>query len=245
MMALVASLCFAAFAMQAQAGDVVLIDQGVVKAAGGFPFKITSPGSYRLTGHLTVPATSNGLMIDAPNVLIDLNGFTITCLGGQFSGISSDDTTNTFVNVKIRHGAVSGCGSAVNFAGLIQDAEVEDFVASNYGLVGISLQEGAVRRSVTTGGNANGTLGGSVGIQLAFGGVVDSNRLQGDNIGILTFSAAIISNNVVIANTTGIVTSDNGGLVALISNNSIFSPLGGHFIGGRSPGNNVCNSFPC
>ena len=32
MKALVASLCFAVVAVQAQAGDVVLIDQGVVKA---------------------------------------------------------------------------------------------------------------------------------------------------------------------------------------------------------------------
>ena len=50
MKALIAFLCFAAVTVQAQAGDVVLIDQGVVKAAGGFPFKITGPGSYRLTG---------------------------------------------------------------------------------------------------------------------------------------------------------------------------------------------------
>jgi hypothetical protein len=243
MKALVASLCFAVVAVQAQAGDVVLIDQGVVKAAGGFPFKITRSGSYRLTGPLTVPATSNGLMIDAPNVLVDLNGFTITCLGGQFSGISSDDTSITIVNVKIRHGAVSGCGYAVNFLSLIQDAEVEDFVASNYGLVGISLQRGAVRRSLTTGGNGNG--GESTGIQLLSGGIVDSNRVQGDNIGIATGSAAIISNNVVIANTAGIVTSDNGGLVALIGGNSIFSPGSGRFTGGRSQGNNTCDNFPC
>ena len=184
-------------------------------------------------------------MIDAPNVLVDLNGFTITCLGGQFSGISSDDTTDSFANVKIRHGAVSGCGSGVNFAGLIQDAEVEDLVASNYRLVGISLQEGAVRRSVTTGGNGSGTLGGSIGIQLASGGIVDSNRVQGDNIGIVAFLGAIISNNVVVANSTGIVASRDGGTVALIGNNFIFSPGSGVPSGGRSQGNNVCNGFPC
>jgi hypothetical protein len=245
MKALVAALCFAAIAGQAQASDVELIDQGVVKAAGGFPFKITRPGSYRLTGPLTVPATSNGLMIDAPNVLLDLNGFTITCRGGQFSGITSDDTTLTFVNVKIRHGAVSGCGYAVNFVSLIQDAEIEDFVASNYGPVGIALQQGAVRRSETTGGNGNGTLGGSAGIQLASGGIVDSNRVQGDNVGIETGSAAIITNNVVIANTTAIIAFNNGGLVALIGSNSIFSPGDGRFSGGRSQGNNTCNNFPC
>jgi hypothetical protein len=245
MKALVAALCFAVVAVQAEAGDVVLIDQAVVKAAGGFPYKITRPGSYRLTGHLTVAATSNGLMIDAPNVLVDLNGFTISCLGGQFSGISSDDTTNTFVNVKIRHGAVSGCGYAVNFGGLIQDAEVEDFVASNYGPVGISLQQGAVRKSVTTGGNGTGILGGSIGIQLASGGMVESNRVQGDNIGVIAFLAATVSNNVIVANNTSIIASRDGGAIALIGNNFIFAPGAGAPIGGRSQGNNVCNGILC
>jgi hypothetical protein len=33
-----------------------LINQASVMAAGGFPYKITQPGSYKLSGNLVVPA---------------------------------------------------------------------------------------------------------------------------------------------------------------------------------------------
>jgi hypothetical protein len=41
-----------AFAVDGQ----VLIDQAAVMAAGGFPYKITSLGSYKLSGNISVPA---------------------------------------------------------------------------------------------------------------------------------------------------------------------------------------------
>src|SRR6266850_592227 len=63
---------------------VVLIDQNRALAgnvtpgdAPGFPISITQPGSYRLSGNLTVPAATNGIEISASNVTIDLNGFSI------------------------------------------------------------------------------------------------------------------------------------------------------------------------
>jgi hypothetical protein len=70
-----------AFAVDGQ----VLINQSTVMAAGGFPYKITHPGSYKLSGNLVVPADVDGIDILTDNVTIDLNGFTIsgpdTCTG--------------------------------------------------------------------------------------------------------------------------------------------------------------------
>ncbi|HEY6184785.1 MAG TPA: hypothetical protein VIW67_21255 [Terriglobales bacterium] len=63
----------AAFAVD----GVVLINQSTVMAAGGFPYIISQPGSYKLTGKLTVPAGVNGVAISASNVTLDLNGFSI------------------------------------------------------------------------------------------------------------------------------------------------------------------------
>src|SRR4051794_19461257 len=57
---------------------VVLISQSTVTAAGGFPFKITQPGSYKLTTNLVVPADKAGIQIAANDVTLDLNGFGIT-----------------------------------------------------------------------------------------------------------------------------------------------------------------------
>jgi hypothetical protein len=57
---------------------VTLINQSTVMAAGGFPYKITQPGSYKLTGNLSVPNFVSGLQIAVSNVTLDLNGFTIS-----------------------------------------------------------------------------------------------------------------------------------------------------------------------
>lgn len=94
---------------------VTLIDQnralaGNVTAgdAAGFPVSINQPGSYRLSGNLTVPAGTNGIQIHADGVILDLNGFAITGPGtfpnGAFSAIASTDRQRlTIVN-----GSISG-----------------------------------------------------------------------------------------------------------------------------------------
>src|ERR1700704_150875 len=64
---------------------VVLIDQNRALAgnvtpgdAPGFPVTISQPGSYRLSGNLTVPdINTTAIEITAENVTLDLNGFSI------------------------------------------------------------------------------------------------------------------------------------------------------------------------
>jgi hypothetical protein len=51
------------------------INQAKVMANGGFPYVISASGSYRLSGGLTVPASTDGINVTAAKVAIDLNGF--------------------------------------------------------------------------------------------------------------------------------------------------------------------------
>jgi len=44
---------------------VVLINQSTVMAAGGFPYVITQPGSYKLSGNLTLNTTQAGDFLGA------------------------------------------------------------------------------------------------------------------------------------------------------------------------------------
>src|SRR5947207_10653708 len=75
---------FTALPMYAVDG-VVLINQSAALAGNvtpgdtpGFPVTISVSGSYRLSGNLTVPdANTTAIEIDADNVTIDLNGFSI------------------------------------------------------------------------------------------------------------------------------------------------------------------------
>lgn len=63
---------------------VVLIDQNRALAGNvtpgdrpGYPVTISQPGSYRLASNLTPPLYLSALEVTAPNVTIDLNGFSL------------------------------------------------------------------------------------------------------------------------------------------------------------------------
>ena len=69
----------------------VLINQSTVVSAGGFPYIISQPGSYKLSGNLTgfgncgyvmgfpnPQLTTCAIWIQTTNVVLDLNGFTVT-----------------------------------------------------------------------------------------------------------------------------------------------------------------------
>jgi hypothetical protein len=49
--------------------------------APGYPITISKPGSYMLTSNLDVPFNVNAIIIDAENVVLDLNGFEIRSVG--------------------------------------------------------------------------------------------------------------------------------------------------------------------
>ncbi len=120
--ALLLALALAAPSARAVDG-VVLINQSTVTAAGGFPYIISLPGSYKLSGPLTMSTTGTGnyqagpyrydiaIQINSNNVLLDLNGFSITMnnadpnLGHDYFavasavGTSQTSVKNGFINI--------------------------------------------------------------------------------------------------------------------------------------------------
>ena len=95
----------------------VLINQAAVNAAGGFPYKITQPGSYKLSGNLVMntsaqpnfPGMDVAILIGANNVNLDLNGFSITvndvlgqALGHPFYAIAE---SGAFSQITITNGS--------------------------------------------------------------------------------------------------------------------------------------------
>jgi hypothetical protein len=89
---------------------VVLINQSTVMAAGGFPYTIMQPGSYKLSSNLTAPVNVGAIQVFSSNVSLDLNGFTISCsftvspTGGVFC--ISDSGITQFRKIAIRNGAI-------------------------------------------------------------------------------------------------------------------------------------------
>src|SRR5438552_9500675 len=95
-----------AVAITVLAQGVVTIDQNRALAGGvtpgdtpGFPVTLSLPGSYRLTGNLTVPnANTTAIQIAANYVTVDLNGFTIigttVCTGTRVTSCNPNGMGN-------------------------------------------------------------------------------------------------------------------------------------------------------
>lgn len=86
-----AALAASMLALAGSGWAQVIIDQNRALAGNvtpgdtpGFPVTITQPGHYVLKSNLTVPAGNfTGVKIAAPNVTLDLNGFSIIGSGGN------------------------------------------------------------------------------------------------------------------------------------------------------------------
>lgn len=154
----------------AAANGRIEINQASVNAAGGFPFTISQPGSYMLTGNLDVPADTDGIIIDTSGVNFDLNGFTISgpatcvpgnCTPGNGEGIRPQTVQDAF-GVTLQNGIVRNFAS--NCIRLRRQAIISHVTVSSCGETGI---EAASKSIVTyntitrTGTSGLALLGGS------------------------------------------------------------------------------------
>ena len=90
----------------------ILINQATVNTAGGFPYTISNPGSYKLAGNLSPGSGHNGIEIAADHAAVDLSGFAI--VGPGPNGIQRQvrvrpDGSFLYYDITIRNGAITGC----------------------------------------------------------------------------------------------------------------------------------------
>ncbi|HLG95160.1 MAG TPA: hypothetical protein VKX49_02480 [Bryobacteraceae bacterium] len=221
----VSTLAMALFSCCAYAADgVVLINQSTVLAAGGFPYEISQPGSYRLSGNLVVvPAGVDGIKILANDVTFDLNGFSITgpvtCTGaGATLGCTGLVGSPVGIlggaqDVIVRNGSVVGfdTGVSMNGSGL-----VEEINARSNALVGIAVVNSVARRNNAS-RNGTGILAGASsvtenvanfnllnGLQTSSGGVYGSNTFWGNGgAPVVNSSSSSVSQNNNACNSAG------------------------------------------
>ena len=194
----VSMLAAAGFAGSSHAVDGVFeISQACVSFgcvpgdSGGFPVTITESGSYRLTSNLsTTSANTTLIQVNADNVSIDLNGFSLTgpavCSGstvsctntGSGDGINADNDDN----IIIRNGTIRGMGDAGIRVG--NNALLESLVISSNGSDGLAFVgfggSGGVARHLSS------TLNGNNGITgLGSHYVMDSTIFNNGGFGII------------------------------------------------------------
>lgn len=208
-------------------------------------FVITAPGSYYLTGNFAGESGKNGIFVNADNVTIDLNGFTMTGPGSN-SAITMPVPPTTPENTTLRNGSIKNWGFAVQlrsrarvenvtFLRNVFDALstgngslISNCIASNNGQNGIGAGSGSIVRS-STAANNNG-YGIATGDSSV---IVDCNATDNAAIGMFSGAASNFQNCTAVRNnSTGIggnnrstivdcTASDNGafGIVAFDSAN--------------------------
>jgi len=226
-----------AFAIDGQG----LINQSTVMAAGGFPYVISNPGSYKLSGNLNVTTSvGSAIRVMANNVTLDLDGFqiacTMACSGSVAVGIDAGFTfaTPTFSNLAVKNGTVQG----FQFGVFIRwDASVTDLFVSGNLLDGITMGNGGVIARCVANSN------GGAGINVDNATVSDSRADGNKTYGFEAFQSTLIHNS-----------ASNNAVFQLNANQSIYGS--NIFVTGSgasvtatanslSQGNNLCNSGAC
>ncbi|MFT3685288.1 MAG: hypothetical protein QM783_10245 [Phycisphaerales bacterium] len=102
-------------------------------------YRITTPGSYYLTGNLQGASGKHGIEIVCSGVTLDLNGFELFGGSGSLDGISLTATNQS--NIAITNGSIRGWGgSGIDMlASLVVNGRVSEVRAANNGASGIAV----------------------------------------------------------------------------------------------------------
>jgi hypothetical protein len=255
---MLALLLFAQLCGYAVDGQV-LINQATLNAAGG-TYTITSPGSYKLSGNLQQKdKDTNVIVIASDNVMIDLNGFSITgpvdCSAGfpctnRGFGLGIVAASPDRSNITIRNGTIQGVG---NFAILLKGNAIliEYMNLRGNGSDGIYV-------SRNTSGNSHAILRNNIvemnngdGIFTDSGQVTDNviDGNGGDGIVVWCVWAPILPINTVARNTVSrnsLLGLSLAGSASYIGNTLAGNNAGGAQVqGGYNLGQNLCGGAAC
>jgi hypothetical protein len=188
---------------------VTLINQASLLAAGT-PYTITQAGSYRLSSNLG--ANSIVISIQAANVTLDLNGFSILTTA---SGIISNGPGTAILNGFVTGlGAGKAMGNGLTF--YQPTARVDHVTVSNF-------STGIAGTSDLTVSNSTVSANGNWGIDCDGGSLVVSNSIvSGNYTGIgAGGTAALLTGNTIAGSTLHGVNIHATGTGATVTNNTI------------------------
>lgn len=177
------------------------------------PFTISQPGSYYLTGDMSVSGT--GITVNADDVTIDLMGYTISG-GGSSYGILMMERSN----VEIRNGTIRGFSNGIfEYSQNGEGHRVIGIRTIENSLVGICLNSKGnhvktctALRNISTGIisyggtliNNNAYDNGQMGIVAHYSSVINNTSYNNNNSGIVTTYSTVINNNACNNGASGI-----------------------------------------
>jgi hypothetical protein len=172
---------------KANAGNVTPDDEA------GFPVSINEAGSYVLASNLTVPLDKVGIVINAPHVTIDLNGFSLIGTNRNVKG--GRGIVGNKPNATIRNGTIAG----FKHDGIIGNPGTKNWsiesmrVVGNGGL-GIYVGHNSSVRDGTI------TENGGTGIFCSFGCLVENSSVSENGGYGIRLGDGVILGNVIMDN---------------------------------------------
>lgn len=236
-------LMMAVLGVAAPAAAQKAINQAKANAGGvtpgdapGFPVTISTPGSYQLTGNLTVnDANTHAIHITADHVTLDLNGFRITGPGAPGNGFGI--FTDTADNVTVANGTVASFGGGGVFL-LGHSYRIENVRALSNGFRGIFVGSNSVIAGCLAIGNGN------TGLTITSGTVTGNTAESNGAYGISASFATVVNNSVTGNASHGMWLGNSGYAHNVLSENN---GGGAQVTGGiqMGAGSNICNGAPC
>lgn len=149
--------------------------------------RISQPGSYHLTGNLSVPSSKSGITIASSDVTIDLNGYSIASSNGAYGIYVPNESSVVNCSAIANSGAGFQIGSS-------RGGVVINCIASNNGSDGICAGLSAVITGSSVVENTDG------GIFANSGSVVRQNAVTSNStIGIEVVDDTLVEGNSVSA----------------------------------------------
>ncbi len=222
-------------AVQACAADgVVLIDQTMVAASGGFPYVIKKPGSYRLDGNLSVTA-SDAIHILSDDVTLDLAGFSITGPSEQGLTTAISDDGKPHAGISVRSGHIASWGNGIDLSQCtgcsVQQVQIRGVIFS-----GIQMGKAAlVSENVVIGPGSGAQAGNSRdfgnGIATGNNGLVIDNNVLNFAAGITVLLYSNVKDNNASSNVVGVMATCPSNLIGNSAIGEIDAGFGDTFTG--------------
>jgi hypothetical protein len=205
----------------------------------GWPVTLSQSGSYRLTSNLDVLGYDGALditaiQISAPNVSLDLNGFSIKGpnVGGAVG--SGYGINSAAVSTSISNGHVTGMGGVGIHCG--ENCRIDKVSATSNGFTGIEMSGKGLLTNSASSNNFN------IGVNTA--GTVKNCVISGNSAtGVLASSYSLVESSQIIGNT-----SDGVGCSGCSLVNNVIAENGCHgiaFSGTASYGGNHLYGHSC
>ena len=176
----------------------------------GFPITISAPGSYFLTQNITASAATDGIVISADGVALDLNGFVLSGASIGSAGISAAGANH----VTISNGVIRDWTGAGIKGDAITNGRYEKLqISGNHGGGIIAGKDSLVADCQVTDNGGNGI---AVVQPLTFG----SSSISGCTVDGSVLDGIVVDNNVTVTGNS-VTNSGVDGIHAFLAGNRI------------------------